>query len=65
LRKLLQQIRPGERVTTRQVAEQTGLAADSVDTVLRALTRASIYRAAGPAVFVRERFTLLSTRAPR
>jgi hypothetical protein len=55
LQHLLRQLEPGETVTIGDVAAKTGLGMDSVDTVLRALTRAALFTQSDPTTFVRHR----------
>ena len=57
LQRLLFKLEPGRTVTVSEIAARTGLAADSVDIVLQALTRAALFRRTGPTTFVRARLT--------
>lgn len=54
LQTLLIRIKPGQRVTVDDVAAKTGLTTESVDTVLRALTRAALFHRTGATSFVRD-----------
>jgi hypothetical protein len=63
LQRLLAGLKPGEAVTINGVAARTGLGADSVNTVLKALTRADMFAQKSPTTFVRDSyFSLLFTR---
>ena len=55
LQHLLRKLEPGETVTIGEVVAKTGLGIDSVDTVLRALTRAALFTQSDPTTFVRHR----------
>jgi len=48
-------LRPGAVVTVRSIERRTGLDADAIEMVMRALTRASIFRQQGAATYVRQR----------
>jgi hypothetical protein len=48
-------LQPGHIVTVGALAQSTGLEADTVEMVLQALTRASLFRPNGRATFVRQR----------
>lgn len=54
LETVLDRVRPGETVTVEALASRTGLETESVETVLRALTRAEIFLYLGRSTFVRE-----------
>lgn len=56
LQRLLAELKPGEAVTINGVAARTGLGADSVDTVLQALTRADMFAQRNPTTFVRDSY---------
>ena len=56
LQRLLADLKPGEAVTINGVAARTGLGADSVDTVLQALTRADMFAQRNPTTFVRDSY---------
>jgi hypothetical protein len=56
LQRLLAGLKPGEAVTINGVAARTGLRADSVDTVLQALTRADMFAQRNPTTFVRDSY---------
>ena len=56
LQRLLAGLKPGEAVTINGVAARTGLGADSVDTVLQALTRADVFAQRNPTTFVRDSY---------
>ena len=43
LQEVLGRLKPGQTVTIRGMAARTGLGVDSVETVLRALTRAALF----------------------
>ena len=56
LQRLLAGLKPGEAVTINGVAARTGLGADSVDSVLQALTRADMFAQRNPTTFVRDSY---------
>jgi hypothetical protein len=56
LQRLLAGLKPGEAVTINGVAARTGLGADSIDTVLKALTRADMFAQTNPTTFVRDSY---------
>jgi hypothetical protein len=56
LQRLLAGLKPGEAVTINGVAARTGLGADSVDSVLQALTRADMFEQRNPTTFVRDSY---------
>ena len=56
LQRLLAGLKPGEAVTITGVAARTGLRAESVDTVLQALTRADMFAQKNPTTFVRDSY---------
>lgn len=63
LQRLLAGLKPGEAVTINGVVARTGLGADSVDSVLQALTRADMFAQRNPTTFVRDSyFSLLFAR---
>jgi hypothetical protein len=66
LQHLLAGLKPGEAVTINGVAARTGLGADSVDTVLQALTRADMFAQRNPTTFVRDSYfsLLFALRGP-
>jgi hypothetical protein len=55
LQTLLLALQPGHVVTVSSLAKNSGVEADAVEMVLRALTRASLFQLRGPATFVRQR----------
>lgn len=54
LEDLLLKLKPGQKVTIPGIAARTGLAVESVDTVLRALTRAELFARLDAKTFLRE-----------
>jgi hypothetical protein len=55
LQTLLLALQPGHVVTVSSLAQNSGVEPDSVEMVLRALTRAALFQPRGPATFVRQR----------
>lgn len=57
LRRFLLDVEPGQTITVAEVADVTGLGAESVDTVLRALARAALFTPTTRHTFVRDRLS--------
>jgi hypothetical protein len=59
LQALLLAVRPGQKVTARAVSAESGLELATVEMVLNALTKATLFRVCATSTYVRQRLELL------